>query len=74
MDDRSDQERSIYWNLYFRDDRMICPAACRGEPIVGGSKGVCPLGRRAWVDAPPEKGRQQAEARVGRGKSVPPPS
>jgi hypothetical protein len=31
-----------------------------GNKSVGGSKGVCPLGRRAGVDAPAEKGRQGA--------------
>ncbi|MFX1411942.1 MAG: hypothetical protein ACFFA6_16465 [Promethearchaeota archaeon] len=36
-------------------------------------QGVCPFGRRAWAPAQPEKGRQRAEASVGRGKSVPPP-
>jgi len=45
---------------------LICPAACRGEPILGGSKGVCPLGRRARVHAPPEKGRQGARTKFGR--------
>ena len=42
------------------------PAACRGEPIVAGSKGVCSLGRRARVHAPPEKGRQGARTKFGR--------
>ncbi|MFQ6109878.1 MAG: hypothetical protein ACE5L7_10050, partial [Candidatus Aminicenantales bacterium] len=32
---------------------------------IGGSKGVCPFGRRAK----PEKGRQRATASVGRGKA-----
>ncbi|MFQ6108600.1 MAG: hypothetical protein ACE5L7_03490 [Candidatus Aminicenantales bacterium] len=32
---------------------------------IGGSKGVCPFGRRAK----PEKGRQRALASVGRGKA-----
>ena len=35
-----------------------------GNKSIGGSKGVCPLGRRAR----PEKGRQRAGASVGRGK------
>jgi hypothetical protein len=39
------------------------------DKSIGGSKGVCPFGRRAK----PEKGRQRAIANVGRGKSVPPP-
>jgi len=42
--------------------------------IVGGIQGGMTPGRRARVDAQPEKGRQRAEASVGRGKSVPPPS
>jgi len=31
-----------------------------GETMFGGSKGVCPFGRRAGVMALPEKGRQRA--------------
>ena len=45
--------------------------ACRGEPIVGGSKGVCPLGRRARVHAPPEKGRQRAKRTLEGGSQFP---
>jgi len=30
--------------------------------MFGGSKGVCPLGRRAGVKDLPEKGRQRAES------------
>jgi len=52
----------------YLEDRMICPA----EQMVGISKGVCPLGRGAWVHTQPEKGRQWAEASVGRGKPVSP--
>jgi len=67
-----------YSPLKIIDDWLICPAACRGEQIVGGSKGVCPLGRRARVHAPPEKGRQgvrtkfgpdEVRATVGRGNA-----
>ncbi len=61
--------------------RLVNLKAVRGQKrailtidsIVGGSKGVCPLGRRTQVGAKSEKGRQRAEASVGRGKSVPPP-
>jgi ABC-type transport system substrate-binding protein len=38
----------------------------RGNKSVGGSKGVCPLGRRAGVFAPPEKGRQGAPIELKR--------
>jgi len=55
-----------YSPLKIIDDWLICPAACRGEQIVGGSKGVCPLGRRARVHAPPEKGRQGVRTKFGR--------
>jgi len=44
----------------------------RRTQISGDSKGVGPLGRRAGVNALPEKGRQRAvrsEANVGRGKA-----
>jgi len=40
--------------------------------MLGGSKGVCPLGHRAGVNVLPEKGRQRAvrkQASVGRGKA-----
>jgi len=30
----------------------------------GGSKGVCPLGRRAFAFIPPEKGRQGARSEI----------
>jgi hypothetical protein len=38
----------------------------RGSKSVGGSKGVWPLGGRAGVDAPPEKGRQGASMELRR--------
>jgi len=40
--------------------------------MLGESKGVCLLGRRAGVNVLPEKGRQRAvrkQASVGRGKA-----
>lgn len=46
---------------------MIRPTAYRGEPIVGESKQVCPLGRRAWAHAESEKGRQQTKGTLEEG-------
>ena len=40
------------------------PSGCRGKPIVGETKGVLPLGRRALVHAPIEEGRQEAQPQI----------
>jgi hypothetical protein len=41
----------------------------QGNKSVGGSKGVCPLGRRARVHATPEKGSSKIENDFGDGYS-----
>jgi len=56
------------------DDRLICPAACHGEPIIGEIQGGMPL----WSQAGGREGEagspDEVRATFGRGKSVPPPS
>jgi len=44
---------------------MICSLELAAENKSSGeSKGVCPLGRRAFASIPPEKGRQGAQSKI----------
>ena len=64
------ESQMLHWPV--RMPRGSCRAGAerrrmpRGSGQCRGSKGIGPLGRRARVDAPPEKGRQGVESGKGR--------